>query len=349
MTIKRLVLGLLIALLLLQSSAAPFAATSYQGLAQSYAFSLTGWEARALAAESWDRLARAFTPSPADEAVLVLAYFNSPGQDPAPVEAVLETAVARVLHQEGVGGFPPVAFRFDFPPMLLIISPRERIERIRTVLLQPNLDIKRMEALEGKVEAARGVSALVEGLGGLATYPSLIPPGYGLRDTVSAIAHEWMHHYFFFRPLGRAYGRDSQMTTLNETAADIAGKEIADRVLRGYGIEPVETAEGGEAPFDREMRAIRKEVDRLLVEGRVRETEAFMEASRLRLAGMGYHIRRLNQAYFAFHGTYALSPQSTSPIGEELEQLRQRAGSLVEFIRLVAGISSYRELQDLTY
>ncbi|MDP7470327.1 MAG: hypothetical protein QGI79_05900, partial [Dehalococcoidia bacterium] len=132
MTIKRLVLGLLTALLLAQSSAAPFAATSYRGLAHPYAFSLAGWEARALAAEAWERLAHIFSPYPADEAGLVLSYFNSPGQNFTPVEAALEAAVARVLHQEGVGGFPPVAFRFGFPPKLLIISPRERIERIRT-------------------------------------------------------------------------------------------------------------------------------------------------------------------------------------------------------------------------
>jgi hypothetical protein len=349
LTIKRLVLGLLTALLLAQSSAAPFAATSYRGLAHPYAFSLAGWEARALAAEAWERLAHIFSPYPADEAGLVLSYFNSPGQNFTPVEAALEAAVARVLHQEGVGGFPPVAFRFGFPPKLLIISPRERIERIRTVLLQPDLDIGRAEALEGRVEAAKGVSALVEGLGGLATYPSLVPPGYGLRDTVNAIAHEWMHHYFFFRPLGRAYGRDSQMTTLNETAASIAGNEVAARVLRSFGVEPVRPVEDDETPFDRELRAIRREVDRLLGEGRVGEAEAFMETSQLRLAGMGYGIRRLNQAYFAFYGTYALNPQSTSPIGEELEQLRRRASSLGEFIRLVAGVSSYRELQHMAY
>jgi hypothetical protein len=158
-----------------------------------------------------------------------------------------------------------------------------------------------------------------------------------------------MHHYFFFRPLGRAYGRDSQMTTLNETAASIAGNEVAARVLRSFGVEPVRPVEDDETPFDRELRAIRREVDRLLGEGRVGEAEAFMETSQLRLAGMGYGIRRLNQAYFAFYGTYALNPQSTSPIGEELEQLRRRASSLGEFIRLVAGVSSYRELQHMAY
>ncbi len=351
--VKKLALGLLLALLLLQTAAAPFAASSYRGLARPFAFSLTAWEVRSLAAEAWDRLAHLFSPSPADEAALVRGFFEGQGEGrgaaPAPVEAALEAAVARVLREEGVGGFPPVAFRFDSPPLLLAVSPRERIELIQTVLLRPGLDTTQIEGLEGEVEAARGVSALVEGIGGIATYPSLIPPGYGLQDTVSAVAHEWLHHYFFFRPLGRAYGRDYQMTTLNETAADLAGKEIAARVLWGYGVEPVEPGEAAETPFDREMRAIRQEVDRLLGEDRVEAAEAFMEDSRQRLADMGYHIRRLNQAYFAFHGSYAQSPQSTSPIGEELERLRQQAGSLGGFIRLVAGIGSHQELKELAY
>jgi hypothetical protein len=354
LAIKKLALSLLLALLLLQGAAAPFAANSYRGLARPFAFSLMAWEVRSLAAEARDRLTRPFRPSPTDEAALVRGFFEGQGEAqggtaPAQVEASLEAAVARVLQSEGVGGFPPVAFRFDSPPLLLAVSPRERIELIETVLLRPGLDTAQLEGLEREVEAAKGVSALVEGVGGIATYPSLIPAGYGLQDTVSAVAHEWLHHYFFFRPLGRAYGRDYQMTTLNETAADLAAKEIAGLVLRGYGVEPVEPGEAAETPFDREMRAIRQEVDRLLGEGRVEDAEVFMEDSRQRLADLGYHIRRLNQAYFAFHGSYAQSPQSTSPIGKELERLREKAGSLGEFIRLVAGVGSYQELKGLAY
>ncbi|MEK7849056.1 MAG: hypothetical protein AAB270_09040, partial [Chloroflexota bacterium] len=72
-------------------------------------------------------------------------------------------------------------------------------------------------------------------------------------------------------------------------------------------------------------------------------------ASRQRLVGIGYAIRRLNQAYFAFHGSYAESPQSTSPIGEELRRLREKSGSLGEFIRRIASVSSYQEFRALAY
>ncbi|MFC1916656.1 hypothetical protein ACFLX1_00775 [Chloroflexota bacterium] len=42
-----------------------------------------------------------------------------------------------------------------------------------------------------------------------------------------------------------------------------------------------------------------------------------MEQKRQYLAEMSYHIRKLNQAYFAFHGTYADKPAFISPIGHE--------------------------------
>ena len=42
-----------------------------------------------------------------------------------------------------------------------------------------------------------------------------------------------------------------------------------------------------------------------------------MEERRLLMVEHGYPIRVLNQAYFAFHGAYAESPASSSPIGAQ--------------------------------
>jgi hypothetical protein len=57
-----------------------------------------------------------------------------------------------------------------------------------------------------------------------------------------------------------------------------------------------------------------------------------MEQKRQYLDTRGYHIRKLNQAYFAFHGTYADRPTSISPIGRELKKLRNQSASLKDFL-----------------
>ncbi len=58
----------------------------------------------------------------------------------------------------------------------------------------------------------------------------------------------------------------------------------------------------------------------------------------------GYSLRRLNQAYFAFHGSYATSPASVDPIGPWLHQLRDQSGSLKAFVDRASQISSLDDL-----
>ena len=58
----------------------------------------------------------------------------------------------------------------------------------------------------------------------------------------------------------------------------------------------------------------------------------------------GYAIRKLNQAYFAFHGSYAVGAAATDPIGGKLRLLRRQAGDLVEFLRTVAKFSEPGDL-----
>jgi len=82
----------------------------------------------------------------------------------------------------------------------------------------------------------------------------------------------------------------------------------------------------------------------MLAQGQVDEAEQYMEQMREYLAQNGYYIRKLNQAYFAFYGSYSDQPGSVSPIGGYLEELRQESGSLGGFIKMVSGVSSYEEL-----
>ena len=281
------------------------------------------------------------------------------------VEETLESEVSAVLDREGLDSLfglvlPPVDVAIASPPMVLVVSPRDRIDRIKTVLLKPDMKLEDMEALEDILFREQDLSALVTGIGGVATYPTIVRDS-SLRSAAELASHEWLHAYWFFRPLGWApWSWSSEINTLNETAASLAGRELGKLVyeaITGEKIEepqpsspavPEDTTPPDEDRFDfnDEMHATRLRVDELLAQGKVLEAEAYMEERRRLFAENGHHIRKLNQAFFAFHGTYADSPASVSPIGGEVEQLRSTTGSVGDFIRTMAGFGSYQEFQD---
>ncbi len=276
------------------------------------------------------------------------------------VEAIVEGQISSVLTDEGLTKtidfigrfnllFPPVDFQFQQEPNVLIVSPRDKIELTKTILLSPDLSLEQIEGIENKV-AGINMSGLVERVGGVATYPSIIPQDDSLQYLLSTVAHEWMHQYFYFHPLGRNYWANYDMTSINETAADLCGDEIGQLVYQRYYAQPVSQAAPPAAPsqpafdFNKEMGQIRVTVDQLLAQGQIDEAEQYMEQMREYLAQNGYYIRKLNQAYFAFNGTYSDQPGSVSPIAGYLEELRQGSPSLGDFIKTVSGISSYDQL-----
>lgn len=273
------------------------------------------------------------------------------------MEAIVERQISHLLAGEGlfwrVKGkrgffFPPLDFEPTELPYILVVSPRHKIELAEKILLEPTLTLKEIVDVEERVEKL-GVSAMIERVGGVATYPSMVSETASLNFTLSTIAHEWMHHYLLFHPLGRSYGASYEMTVINETVANMVGDEIsslAQRIYYGEGVKVAGREKGG-FDFEREMRAIRSAVDQYLAEGEIEKAEGFMEEERCLLMEHGYFIRRLNQAYFAFHGTYADTPASTSPIGGQLKTLRERSDSLGEFVRTVARISTYEDLKKL--
>jgi hypothetical protein len=276
------------------------------------------------------------------------------------VEAIVEGQISAVLTDAGLAKtidfigkvnilFPPVDFEFQQEPNVLIVSPRDKIELATTILLSPDLSLEQIEGIENKVQGI-DMSGLVERVGGVATYPSIIPQDDSLQYLLSTVAHEWLHHYFYFHPLGRNYWANYDMTSINETAADIGGNEIGQLVYQRYYAQPVSQAASPGAPsqpafdFNKEMRQIRLTVDQLLAQGQVEEAEKYMEQMREYLARNGYYIRKLNQAYFAFYGSYSDTPGSVSPIGGYLTELRQESPSLGDFIKKISGISSYDQL-----
>jgi len=279
------------------------------------------------------------------------------------VEEIIEAQISAILADECLSVtldlgekaeiiFPPLDFEFEQRPNLLIVSARDKIETIDTSLLVSDMSLEEKLEIEEQVDQL-GFSAFVEKVGGVATYPSMIPGINSLENLLSTVAHEWIHHYLFFRPLGQNYWTNYDMTTINETVADIAGTEIGLKVYQRFyaqhydEIVPVNYQAGSDFDFGKEMRNIRITVDQYLADGEIGKAETFMEERRQFLSDNGYYIRKLNQAYFAFHGTYADSPTSVNPIGRQLRELKSQSSSLEDFLGTVSGLSSYRELLDI--
>ena len=96
------------------------------------------------------------------------------------------------------------------------------------------------------------------------------------------------------------------------------------------------------------MHETRVHADALLAEGKIDEAEQYMEAQRRIFVQNGYQIRKLNQAYFAFYGSYADQPGATGsdPIGPALRALRYYSPSLHDFLATVRGMTNFAQVQQ---
>ncbi len=275
------------------------------------------------------------------------------------VEVMLEGRLTHVIREAGltrrVGGdivWPPVDIEFQDPPPVLVESPRSKIEIESQTLLEGDLPIEKVQRIEAAAERDGRTSALVVHISGIAMYPAIIPESSDYRETLRDIAHEWTHHYLFFTPLGRRYFESGKLTTLNETLADMVGQELGDRMLKEYALSAHASSVERSAPeapspkvdFTRVMRDLHRKVEALLRDRRIEEAERDMEQIREYLAANGYYIRRLNQAYFAFHGSYADTAGSIDPIGPKLETLRKDSPSLEAFVHTAQEFTSEADL-----
>ncbi len=289
------------------------------------------------------------------------------------VERILEKQVSTILAEEHLGwlgkDWPPIAFQFTEPPYYFILSPRDRIVLRVGIHLKPQLSLKTREDLENRAERELpNTSALVEGIGGFSTWPTMIIDRASLEWVLSTIAHEWTHTYLIAFPLGRHYYDSPDVSAINETVADLVGNEVGHKALKRFypekvpptptptpvhtQIRPLPTPTPQPTPtfdFTREMRITREHVDELLAQGKVEEAEAYMEERRRFFLKHGYYIRKLNQAYFAFHGTYRTGPAAPKedPIGPRLRKLREESPTLRDFLRAVRDITSLDDLLRL--
>ena len=282
------------------------------------------------------------------------------------VEETLEAAISYVVDkQDIIGGisplrWPPVDFTFEDRGLVLVRSPRERIERLDDLLLDPGVTLLEQVEIEEDVESLdTNTSALVVRIGGVATYPAQVSPDRSLHGTLELAAHEWLHHWLIFKPLGKQWFAGGELQSINETVANIFGQEIGDLALEKltgerFEREPWEPPTVRErrepAPdvfdFRREMRSVRTGLEKILEEGLIDEAEEFLEERRLEFVANGYHIRKLNNAWFSFNGTYADGAASISPIEGQLRTIRAGSTNLSEFLDRVAGISQEGQLEE---
>lgn len=282
-------------------------------------------------------------------------------------EAILEGQVAAVLVRQGfgLGGqlLPPISMHFTQVPNLLIVSPREQIRFDISINLYA-MTAAEEDALERQIDESLDVSSLIVPLGGIALYPAMILETSSIPFAVETFAHEWLHHYLFFFPLGLAYDFGGEARIINETTANLFGKELSRLVLARYYPdllppsslpraqdidEPLPTPDPDAFNYGAVMNETRVTVDQLLAEGKVEAAEAYMEQRRILFVENGYRIRKLNQAYFAFYGGYQSGTPGvggSDPIGPAVQAVRDQSGSIFEWIATMRSITTREALID---
>lgn len=283
------------------------------------------------------------------------------------VEEIIEGVIDSIVYSEDLSKlrlintigihFPPVDFRLEKSPRILVVSPRDRIEMIDGILLNADMNVDDMEVLEQRFLIDQNLSVLVQATGGVSTYPAVVSTDFSLKGMLATAAHEWLHNYLFFHPLGRSYNKSTEMTSINETLANMFGREVGDLAYKKFEISQtndnhVESVAGSvvdlnDFNFRIEMRTTRLKVEDMLADGNIDEAEEYMEERRLFMLDHGYYIRKLNQAYFAFHGRYTDSPASISPIFDQLSIIRKVSPSLGAFVRNMADVSDHNDFLEL--
>jgi hypothetical protein len=286
----------------------------------------------------------------------------------ATLQAQVGEALAALDLTTGGQTIPPILYHTSPTPLALIVAPRDRIIQITNISVLPTLTLDEQIELEDQVAESLDVSTLVVPIGGVGVYPTMVMETTDLRWVLETIAHEWLHNYLSLRPLGLNYTTTPELRTMNETTASIAGTEVGMYVLEKHYPElltssphhgavsfnddpPLSDSYDDPEPFDfrAEMHETRVQADELLAEGKIEEAEAYMEERREFLWEHGYLIRKLNQAYFAFHGAYADVPGGAAgqdPVGPAVRTLREQSGSLADFINTIAWMTSFEELQQ---
>lgn len=365
MTLVRWLPGILLLLPWLVAPATPANEQRIRDLAGPYSFRLLDWETVQLTSRAtrlWSGLLGPSTVLPSDAATLT-AYFQTSGrpQDKrSQVEAALERLVGQAYLERGLSRseplplgrlFPPVLVALTAPPNVLVIAPRTELRVLGSSLIRA-MDVPEQDRLEASADSTN-VSSLIAPIGGLATYPSMVLEEDAPERVLAAVAHEWLHQYLIFYPLGAGYWNRQETREINETTADMIGQEVGSQIAASFGLvagpTPGPPPPAAQPTFDFRafMRETRVQTEQYLKDGQVDSAELFMRARRDELQQHGIQIRKLNQAYFALYGSYgegfAASP--SNPIPGLLRILRTRSPSLGDFMLRIRGVTTVAELR----
>lgn len=286
------------------------------------------------------------------------------------IEAILEGQVAVILIEAGfgIGGqlIPPMSMRFIGQTQILVASPRDKIDMEYVLTLEP-IPVDERERIESEILTEQNLSSVIIPIGGMALYPAMIVETPNLSYIIETFAHEWLHHYLMFYPLGweTELFQNGESRIINETTASIFGRIIGRKVLERYYPELVpspapqtspphpQTQETPQPPafdFNSEMHQTRIRVDDMLASGTVEEAEAYMEARRKVFWDNGYRIRKLNQAWFAFYGGYqveGISAGGEDPIGPAVQTLFDSSPTIRDWIITMRTITTRDQLLQM--
>ena len=279
---------------------------------------------------------------------------------------ILAEQLQEILKDEGIINpwnktgiqFPPPSFRVTKPPRMLVVAHRGKLQEKTRIFIKPDISEQDIHKLEEDVDKM-GYSSLVVGLGGVGTYPSIVIAGSPKR-TIEVIAHEWIHNYMIFTPLGRT-SKTTEQRILEETTASVVDVEIADKLWDRF-YEPYLEKEGNDESkqikitqqntqdrinFSEEMRKIRLRVEELLSVGQVRQAERYMEFKRDWLEENGHYVRKLNQAYLTFYSFYATGTykDANDGLGAKILRLRELTPSLKVFLETMSNITNVEQLE----
>jgi hypothetical protein len=285
-------------------------------------------------------------------------------------ESIFQSQASVVVAETGLSAFgqplPPLLFNVTPLPLALIISPRQEIYQLDDLSVNPNLPVDRQTQIEEQIYRNLDVSPLVVPVGGIGMYPTMIIATSDINTLAEVVCHEWIHNYLTIHPLGASYLNSPELRTMNETAASIAGNEMSRSLVEMFYPEylpppPADQEQTSSQPpdesasntfnFNKEMHQTRLVVEEMLKMGKIDEAEKFMEERRAYIWENGYHIRKINQAFFAFYGAYADQPVGAAgadPVGAAVRKLREQSSTLAQFIKTISWMYNFSQLEAKT-
>ena len=249
--------------------------------------------------------------------------------------------------------FPLPEFTTGYSPKLLVISPRDKIFREDELLLIHNLSLEEINKIEESIMSEIGYSSVVVNIGGVAAYPSIIKETDNYGDLFKTHAHEWLHQYLILFPLGRAYFKDTNMKIVNETLANIYSERLFNNVcskkikLQDVICNSKKNILSDKFNYQLFIKNLRLDVDELLKLGKINQAEKQMESARAELESKGFYVRKINQAYFSFYGTYGGNPESTNEYHDNLVQIRAKYENLGEMVHDIKYADNIEKINKL--